>query len=115
MGTYEMKLLKTKVFQELGEDLFKKIWGEISEFELLTIPPNTRLNKRVLRDINSLSESVNLLNYLKESDVGSNAWVISGDRTKSGLPLVAGDSHRALDTPSVYYQVHLIFNLIFTC
>ncbi|MBM32152.1 MAG: hypothetical protein CL764_04745 [Chloroflexi bacterium] len=107
MGTYEMKLLKTKVFKELGEDLFKKIWGEISEFELLTIPPNTRLNKRVLRDINSLSESVNLLNYLKESDIGSNAWVISGDRTKSGLPLIAGDSHRALDTPSVYYQVHL--------
>ena len=33
--------------------------------------------------------------------------MISGDRTKSGLPLVAGDSHRALDTPSVYYQVHL--------
>ena len=37
----------------------------------------------------------------------SNAWVISGDRTKSGLPLVAGDSHRALDTPNVYYQNHI--------
>ncbi|MBM3957345.1 MAG: penicillin acylase family protein, partial [Gemmatimonadetes bacterium] len=36
-----------------------------------------------------------------------NAWVVSGERTDSGLPLVAGDSHRPLDTPSVYYQVHI--------
>lgn len=38
---------------------------------------------------------------------GSNAWAISGNLTASGLPLVAGDSHRALDTPNVYYQMHL--------
>ena len=107
MGTYEMKLLKTRAYQELGVDLFEKIWGEIPASELLTIPPNTRLNKAVSRSLDSLSESVNLFNYLKETDVGSNAWVISGNRTKSGFPLIAGDSHRALDTPSVYYQIHL--------
>ena len=33
--------------------------------------------------------------------------LFSGELTESGLPLVGGDSHRALDTPSVYYQVHL--------
>ncbi len=33
--------------------------------------------------------------------------MISGARTASGLPLVAGDSHRGLDTPSVYYQIHM--------
>jgi penicillin amidase len=47
------------------------------------------------------------LNWLGEVDSGSNAWVISGARTASGLPLVAGDSHRALDTPGVYYQIHI--------
>jgi penicillin amidase len=24
------------------------------------------------------------------------------------VPLLAGDSHRGLDTPSVYYQVHIV-------
>src|SRR4030095_16268863 len=47
------------------------------------------------------------LNWLDEVDGGSNAWVISGARSASGLPLLAGDSHRALDTPNVYYQVHI--------
>ena len=32
---------------------------------------------------------------------------LAGPRTASGKPLLAGDSHRALDTPNVYYQCHL--------
>ena len=42
-----------------------------------------------------------------EIDAGSNAWVVGGHWTTTGMPLVAGDSHRGLDTPSVYYQVYL--------
>jgi penicillin amidase len=55
------------------------------------------------------------LSKLTETDPGSNAWAVAGDRCQSGLPLIAGDSHRALDTPNVYYQVHLScpqFNVI---
>lgn len=39
---------------------------------------------------------------------GSNAWAVHGSRTASGRPLVAGDPHRALELPNVYYQVHLV-------
>lgn len=39
---------------------------------------------------------------------GSNAWAVGGSRTASGRPLVAGDPHRALEVPNVYYQVHLV-------
>ncbi|NUS41460.1 MAG: penicillin acylase family protein [Terrabacter sp.] len=38
---------------------------------------------------------------------GSNAWVISGARTASGLPLVAGDPHRTIELPGCYQQVGL--------
>jgi len=38
---------------------------------------------------------------------GSNAWALAGSRTQSGLPLVAGDPHRLVETPNVYYQCHL--------
>ena len=38
---------------------------------------------------------------------GSNNWALGGSRTASGKPLVAGDPHRALDVPNVYYQNHL--------
>ena len=48
-----------------------------------------------------------LLQGLGEIDGGSNNWVVHGSKTASGKPLLAGDPHRALDTPNVYYQNHL--------
>ncbi|MFC7490834.1 MULTISPECIES: penicillin acylase family protein [unclassified Knoellia] len=38
---------------------------------------------------------------------GSNAFVLDGSRTVSGLPIVAGDPHRLFESPNVYAQVHL--------
>jgi penicillin amidase len=38
---------------------------------------------------------------------GSNAWVISGQHTQSGKPLLAGDPHIGFSVPSVWYEAHL--------
>lgn len=38
---------------------------------------------------------------------GSNNWVVSGDKTKSGTPILADDPHLGLSTPSIWYQMHL--------
>lgn len=38
---------------------------------------------------------------------GSNAFALSGARTTTGMPLVAGDPHRLFESPNVYAQVHL--------
>lgn len=39
---------------------------------------------------------------------GSNAWVVGGDRTASGRPLIGADPHRMLTVPGVYQRVHLV-------
>ena len=38
---------------------------------------------------------------------GSNAWALSGSRTASGKPLLAGDPHISFALPSVWYEAHL--------
>ncbi len=38
---------------------------------------------------------------------GSNNWVVSGDHTQSGKPLLANDPHLGLTTPSIWYLVRL--------
>ena len=38
---------------------------------------------------------------------GSNNWVISGELTENGKPLLANDPHLGLGTPSIWYQMHL--------
>ncbi|MGE8411060.1 MAG: penicillin acylase family protein [Pseudomonas sp.] len=38
---------------------------------------------------------------------GSNAWAVSGNRTKSGRPLLAGDPHIRYSLPAVWYEAQL--------
>lgn len=38
---------------------------------------------------------------------GSNAWAVSGSRTASGKPMLAGDPHIGFSVPSVWYEAHL--------
>jgi penicillin amidase len=42
--------------------------------------------------------------------IGSNSWVISGDHTTTGQPLLANDPHLAPSLPSVWYQMGLHCN-----
>ncbi len=38
---------------------------------------------------------------------GSNNWVVAGEHTESGYPIIAGDSHQGVEHPAVYYFVHI--------
>ncbi|PBC78979.1 penicillin amidase [Streptomyces sp. TLI_235] len=38
---------------------------------------------------------------------GSNGWLIAGERTASGAPLIAGDPHRFIEDPGIYQQIRL--------
>ncbi|MCL0056293.1 penicillin acylase family protein [Dehalococcoidia bacterium] len=39
--------------------------------------------------------------------IGSNNWVVSGDLTESGMPLLANDPHLGIQIPSIWYQIGL--------
>lgn len=39
---------------------------------------------------------------------GSNNWVVSGEHTQSGYPMMANDPHRTQSTPSLRYMSHLV-------
>lgn len=41
---------------------------------------------------------------------GSNAWVVSGEHTASGYPLIANDPHLTMDTPAIWYETQLIYD-----
>ncbi len=40
-------------------------------------------------------------------ELGSNNWVVSGQKSATGAPLLSNDPHLALRNPSPWYQVHL--------
>ena len=39
---------------------------------------------------------------------GSNNWVVAGKLSPTGVPILAGDPHRAIEMPSLRYFVHLV-------
>jgi penicillin amidase len=39
--------------------------------------------------------------------VGSNSWVVSGEHTAAGAPVMANDPHLSLMAPPVWYEMHL--------
>jgi penicillin G amidase len=39
--------------------------------------------------------------------LGSNNWVVSGDHTATGKPLLANDTHLELSIPAIWYEIHL--------
>ncbi len=41
------------------------------------------------------------------SDIGSNNWVISGQLTTTGMPLLANDPHLGVQMPSIWYEIGL--------
>ena len=40
--------------------------------------------------------------------IGSNNWIVDGDHTTTGYPMMANDPHRTLAVPSLRYMSHLV-------
>lgn len=49
---------------------------------------------------------IGLMPYL-DSDRGSNSWVIHGNHTESGLPLIANDPHLESSIPHEWHQIRV--------
>lgn len=45
--------------------------------------------------------------YERSLGIGSNSWVVSGEHTADGAPIVANDPHLSLTVPPVWYEMHL--------
>ncbi|MGW7051639.1 penicillin acylase family protein [Streptomyces sp. NPDC054887] len=52
-------------------------------------------------------EAVDLFATDDPGTAGSNGWMVAGERTAGGAPLIAGDPHRFIQDPGFYQQIHL--------
>ena len=104
MGVFESKVWRARMVRALGPEKAGKLFPGYEPGHLLILPPGATAGGTLDVGLKELAEGAAALNYLSELDVGSNSWVLGGDSTATGMPLLAGDSHRGLDTPNAYYQ-----------
>lgn len=78
----------------------------IGEFTLNLSEVELNLLKKIKNNWDS-SEVTKSLKNDGNSDKGSNVWVVAGDKSSNGFPLIANDPHLSLDYPSTFYSAHM--------
>ena len=106
-GSFGGKLFYSQLASVIGAEKAAKLIPGYFPGALLTLPPGSKFTGEIENAVKELTEAAENFKSIGAIDGESNGWAISGDRTYSGSPLVGGDSHRQLDTPNVYYQIHL--------
>lgn len=86
-----------------GEQLMQPI---LELYEAFRLPLKFAVNAKAAVSATDEEEATNWFETEKQY-VGSNNWVVSGQKTSSGYPMLANDPHRALSVPSLRYMVHL--------
>ncbi|MDR3370352.1 penicillin acylase family protein [Rhodoferax sp.] len=107
-AAFKTEPVLTYVRDELGADylrIFDLDWhplGVLNQATAATTKPDWQALSALARAANAAQDiaGVPLLE-------GSNAWVVSGERSSSGKPLLAGDPHIGFSVPSVWYEAHL--------
>ena len=108
MGVFEGKLWRSQLLKEFGPDRTAELLRGYQPGHLLIVPPSDIFQGPELNAVEELQKGLKSIELIQEvPEAGSNSWVLHGSRTKSGLPLLAGDPHRGLDTPNCYYQNHI--------
>lgn len=107
MGSGMGKLWRARLLLAFGPQIAARTRsGASGPDQVLIVPPGGE-QIDALRDMAEFQPGIDALSSLFDLEAGSNNWAVHGSRTASGLPLMAGDPHRALDVPSVYYQNHI--------
>ena len=107
MGHMEAKLWRAKMVAALGAKRAADLMPQYEENGLLIVPPGADYGGVAYDVLNHYASGAENIEWMADADSGSNNWAVHGSRTASGKPLLAGDPHRPLETPSVYYQSHI--------
>jgi penicillin amidase len=78
-------------------------------FQPADLIASAREEESVFRYLAGVDESARNQELQEDSyNMGSNNWVVSGEHTQSGFPIMANDPHRSLAVPSLRYMTHLV-------
>jgi penicillin amidase len=101
---WERELLRADMVRALGPELTAKLDPTYpADSPIVTQVPWTGDGLGIAEQIDSVRRSLGLA----AEAGGSNNWAVSGARSATGSPLIAGDPHMPPSMPAIWYQVGL--------
>jgi penicillin amidase len=102
-GNRGMELLRANVAARLGVNAVEEIVPAYNSSYPVIVPE--LLTNATLDSIPDMAYESHALG--EGFGLGSNNWVIAGERTESGTPLLANDPHLGIQMPSIWYEIGL--------
>jgi penicillin amidase len=70
-------------------------------------PPLPQGTEDLLTMVSAKLDVLDDLLGISGADIGSNNWVVSGNLTETGKPILANDPHLGIQMPSIWYEIGL--------
>jgi penicillin G amidase len=103
-GNHRLELFRARLVATAGEEIANALLPQNAPESPLIVPKEARLPG--LKDVKTLSGLDGVDAVMGDPNIvsGSNNWVVHGQRTQSGRPLLANDVHIPLSMPSTWYE-----------
>ncbi|MCY3412596.1 MAG: penicillin acylase family protein [Candidatus Heimdallarchaeota archaeon] len=115
LGGMGEELLRLSTHREFGNDqaleLFPVDYPQAREY--LRNMDHELINNSEQSQPSALSQLEPIMGNLNEilnKRLMSNNWVVSGDKTASGVPIIANDPHQGLEAQGIWYRVNLFLS-----
>jgi penicillin amidase len=96
-----------RVLKKVGEEKFKEAFPAASGESPLIIPEEIQDMSAEMQVISRVFQAVQQWASFSPS-AASNNWVVSGQKSVTGKPILANDTHMGLSNPSLWWEVHLV-------
>ncbi len=104
-GNRSAELLRAQIAAKLGPSAVNELMPPYPDDYPVIVPhPLTEASLETVPDV---AFDAHFLSQGESEGLGSNNWVIAGERTETGMPLLANDPHLGIQMPSIWYEVGL--------
>ena len=108
MGQANAKLMRARQIALFGPEFAALLRRYRPGDRQVIVKPDLDYVEHISSGLTELTEGAEAIRWMLEAEFGgSNSWAVSGARTATGMPLMAGEAHRPPSTPNVYYQNHI--------
>lgn len=100
-GDWRTEIIKTQLSEILSEAQLRDLWPDEPE----NAPTTMALSANTRQQLTAVAEA--LPNMFPEASA-SNEWIVSGQRSASGKPLLANDPHLGLSAPGMWHLARIV-------
>ncbi|MCH8068602.1 MAG: penicillin acylase family protein [Candidatus Marinimicrobia bacterium] len=116
--SWKPEIVLGQVAYMFGEEKLKELLPYYPEDQPLIVPPDKTILSSLWQVMSERDTHLREIIQMEGIHLGSNSWVVSGDHTVTGKPILSNDPHLPFSQPAKWYEMHLVggrFNVSGMC